>query len=84
MPRFFFHTRNGRMAVDREGLVFETEEEARAEAMRGASAMIFDNEISLWLGNSWVMTVVDEDGLVLYNLSFSIDRPNRQPRNALQ
>ncbi len=77
MPRYFFHTKDGKMAVDHEGLVLGSEDEARIEAMQGASEMLIDNDMSLWLGNAWVMTVVDEEGTILFNLNFSIDRPKR-------
>lgn len=50
MPRYFFHTKDGRMAVDHEGLVLGSEDEARIEAMQGASEMLIDNDMSLWLG----------------------------------
>lgn len=78
MPRYFFHTKDGRMAVDHLGLVFADEEEAREEAMRGASDIILDNDMKLWLGNAWEMIVVDEEGTVLFNLNFSIDQPKHK------
>lgn len=77
MPRYFFHVMDGRAFIDSTGLVFEDEQQARLEAIRGASEMLVDPDMSLWLGNSWVMSVADEDGYVLFNLRISIDQTVR-------
>ena len=79
MPRFFFHVRDGRIALDEDGLWFDNVEQARREALRGASEMLLDNSMTLWLGNDWVMTVADEEGYVLFNLHLSINQPLRPP-----
>ena len=77
MSRYFFHVKDGRIAVDHVGLVFDNDDEARCEAMRGASEILLDNDMNLWLGNDWVMTVANEEGYVLFNLHFSIEQPKR-------
>jgi len=77
MARYFFHVKDGRMAVDHTGLEFDNDHDVRQEALRGASEMLVDENMGLWLGNEWVMTVVNEFGDVMFNLKFSIDQPKR-------
>lgn len=77
MPRYFFHTMDGRAAIDVTGLTFENEKQARQEAMRGASEMLVDPEMGLWLGNRWIMVVADENGYVLFNVKINIEQTIR-------
>lgn len=77
MPRYFFHVMDGKIAVDKNGLEFESDDEARHQALVAASEMILDRELQLWIGNSWNMTVAKEEGVVLCVLRFSIERPWR-------
>ncbi len=42
MPRYFFHLLNGREDPDKEGTVLAGLEEARAQAVRTARAMLND------------------------------------------
>lgn len=79
MPRYFFHVMDGTAVVDTEGLELENDTVARTEALRGAAEMMADRGMTLWLGNTWVMTVADEDAKILFNLRFSVDEPRRLP-----
>lgn len=79
MPRYFFHVMDGLAVVDTEGLELENDMVARTEALRGAAEMMADRGMTLWLGNTWVMTVADEDAKILFNLRFSVDQPRRLP-----
>jgi hypothetical protein len=79
MPRYFFHVMDGHAVVDTEGLELENDTVARTEALRGAAEMMADRGMTLWLGNTWVMTVADEDAKILFNLRFSVDEPRRLP-----
>lgn len=79
MPRYFFHVMDGIAVVDTEGLELENDMVARTEALRGAAEMMADRGMTLWLGNTWVMTVADEDAKILFNLRFSVDQPRRLP-----
>ncbi|WP_379071637.1 DUF6894 family protein [Mesorhizobium sp. UC22_110] len=78
MPRYFFHVIDGRAVIDTTGLVLNNDTEARIEALRGAGQMLDDEGMNLWLGNRWSLTVVDEDGFVLFNLRFAVDQPIRR------
>ena len=77
MPRYFFHILDGTAAVDHVGLVFPSEDEARSEALRGAGEMLNDQEMTLWLGDTWSMSVASEDARILFTIKFSIDFPKR-------
>lgn len=79
MPRYFFHVMDGHAVVDTDGLILANDTVARTEALRGAGEMMADRGMDLWLGNTWVMTVTDQDGLILFNLRFSVDQPRRSP-----
>ena len=79
MPRYFFHVMDGLAVVDTEGLELENDMVARTEALRGAAEMMADRGMTLWLGNTRVMTVADEDAKILFNLRFSVDQPRRLP-----
>lgn len=73
MPRYFFHVLDGRAAIDDKGLFLANESQARVEALRGAGEMLADEEMNIWLGNEWMMAVVDESGTVLFKLKFSVE-----------
>ncbi|AOF88646.1 hypothetical protein [Sinorhizobium sp. RAC02] len=77
MPRYFFHVLDGRAAIDDKGLFLANESQARVEALRGASEMLADEEMNIWLGNEWMMAVVDDGGNVLFKLKFSVELLNR-------
>jgi hypothetical protein len=79
MPRYFFHMMDGRATIDTTGLYLENEGLARFEAVRAAGEMLADDEMSIWLGNEWIMSVVDEAGIVLFKLKISIEHPKRAP-----
>ncbi|MFC3723522.1 DUF6894 family protein [Neoaquamicrobium sediminum] len=56
---------DGHAIVDTEGLELENDTVARTEALRGAAEMMANRGMTLWLGNTWVTTVVDEHAKVL-------------------
>ena len=75
MPRYFFHVLDGRAAIDNQGLFLANEAQVRVEALRGAGEMLADDEMNIWLGNEWMMAVVDESGTILFKLKFSVEFP---------
>lgn len=80
MPRYFFHTMDGKIAIDEIGLEFVNDQEAKHQALIAASEMILDREMELWLGSEWQMTVADKDGTIVCSLRFAIDQPNQGRR----
>ncbi|KKX29196.1 hypothetical protein [Rhizobium sp. LC145] len=79
MPRYFFHVLDGKAAIDDTGLILADESEAQIEALRGAGEMLADGEMTIWLGNEWLMAVTDENGAILFKLKFSVEHPTRSP-----
>lgn len=79
MPRYFFHMLDGRAGIDTKGIFLADEGQARQEALRGAGEMLADEDMSIWLGNEWMMAVADEDGVILFKMRFSIEHPKRPP-----
>jgi hypothetical protein len=75
MPRYFFHVLDGRAAIDVDGLVLTDEDQARAEALRGAGEMLADADMNVWLGNEWMMAVTDPTGSILFKLRFAVEFP---------
>ena len=71
MPLFFFHTHNGHDIIDDEGTFCADLDEARVEAIKAAGEMIRDQSRDLWVGESWLMQVRDENGITVCELSFS-------------
>ncbi len=70
MPRYFFHLLNGREHPDKEGTVLAGLEEARAQAVRTARAMLKDAGGSFWQTAKWQMSVTDEVGATVCLLRF--------------
>jgi hypothetical protein len=77
MPRYFFHIMDGRAGIDKTGIFLADEGQARHEALRGASEMLTDDDMNIWLGNEWMMAVADEEGTILFKMRFSIEHPKR-------
>lgn len=77
MPRYFFHTMDGKIAVDTQGLEFSSDLEARHEALVAAAQMVLDREIELWAGNTWQLIVANEEGSILCTLRFAAEQPKR-------
>jgi hypothetical protein len=70
---------DGQAMIDNTGLYLENEGLARLEAVRAAGEMLANDEMSIWLGNEWMMSVVDEAAIVLFKLKISVEHPKRAP-----
>jgi hypothetical protein len=66
MPRFHFHTQDGRVCHDKEGTELPDVHRARLEAIRISCEMLRIQEETFWDSKSWQMTVTDATGLVLF------------------
>ena len=77
MPRCFFHVIDGREIIDSVGTVLPSLGEARAEAMRTASAILRDKGDEFWSGTEWHMNVTDAGGQPVLKLRFSADAQGR-------
>ncbi len=68
MPRFFFHDTG---QADREGVDLPDRKAARDEAIRAAAEILKDID-GAFSGKQWVMTVEDEAGNFVLELTFSL------------
>lgn len=76
MPRYYFHIDNGSQAADPEGTEFSGIEEARAEAISLAGAVLKDLDGAFWKqGSPWTMHVTDERDRLLFSLHFGAEVP---------
>ena len=71
MPRFFFHTEDGRCLQDEEGTDLIDVHAARNEALIILAEMLKDDPEEFWKDRSFKVTVTDDRGLMLYILDVS-------------
>ena len=73
MPRYFFHIHDREEIIDNEGTVLANADEARAEAVRTAGAMLKDIGGRFWGEPEWRLWVTDEDDTTICALRFSVE-----------
>ncbi len=79
MPRFFFHTADGRRDHDDEGVELAGRAAARAEAIRYGGALLQDEADDLWDGKELRVSVTDEDGRLLVTVvMLAVDSPEME------
>ena len=71
MPRFYFHVRDGADIRDEVGTELPDIDAARNQAIASSSEMIWDLGRKFRLAEVWQMTVTDENGQELFELSFT-------------
>lgn len=77
MPRYFFHVDDGSLEPDMVGAEMADTRAARAEAVRASGSILKDIDGNFWAGgNPWIMSVTDEQGLLLFELRFSTRVPS--------
>jgi len=74
MARYFFNVIDGQFLADHEGTECSSLEEARAQAIETAGAMMREAGRQLWDGTEWQMHVTDEDRRTLLKLRFSAEQ----------
>lgn len=76
MPKFFFHTADGKRDRDRHGLDLPDMATARVEGIRYAGAVIADQPKLLWDGHDFRVEVTDADGSLLFTIiTLAVDAP---------
>lgn len=70
MPRYFFHSQDGQVFHDDEGLELEDFDAAQAAALQMLAEAI-RNTPKFWIMRSLMVTVTDEAGLVLLVLDLT-------------
>lgn len=68
MPRYFFHSEDGRLEHDAVGTELADTASARLEAVRFAGALLKDRAQALWEGTRWRLLVTDESALILFTV----------------
>lgn len=68
MPRYFFHSEDGRLEHDDVGTELLDARMARVEAVRFAGALLANRSQTLWEGTHWRMLVTDEDAAILFTI----------------
>lgn len=68
MLRYFFHHQSDVRITDEVGHVFATPQEARHEAIRSAGELLRDAAEPFWGSRPYVVTVTNEDGLILWEI----------------
>ena len=66
MSRFYFHTEDGRIQRDREGVELADLHAARFEAIRALGEILKERADEFWADGVLRMTVADDDGLTLF------------------
>jgi hypothetical protein len=75
VPRYFFNIIDGKFLVDHEGSECSGLEEARAQAISTAGALLRDLGGTLPYKSDWQMHVTDASSMVVYKLRFSEEKP---------
>ena len=71
MPRFYFHVRDGADIRDEAGTELPDIDAARNQAIASSAQMIGDLGRKFRLSEFWQMTVTDENGRELFELTFA-------------
>ena len=71
MPRYFFHSEDGRLEHDQVGTELADPAAARLEAVRFAGALLKDRSQILWEGTDWRLLVTDESKAILFTIDVS-------------
>lgn len=72
MPRFHFHTADGRCFPDREGVELASIAAAQCQAVKVLAEFMRDDPCEFWTTNSLSVTVSDESGLSLFQLDLAV------------
>ena len=68
MPRYFFHSEDGRLDYDQNGTELADPAAARREAVQFAGALLKDRAQAVWEGTRWRLLVTDEDKTILFTI----------------
>jgi hypothetical protein len=71
VPRYFFHTEDGRSFHDGDGTILAGVDDARIEAARVLGQLVNEHPADIWHEEPFRMTVTDEGGLVVFVLDIA-------------
>ena len=81
MPRFYFHSEDGRSFPDQRGTEFESVEAAKVAAVTVLGELLKEDAKQFWETESFRLTVTNENGLTLFILDASAIMPPARPLN---
>lgn len=68
MPRYFFHTRDGRAVRDEDGSELPSQGAARVEAIKVLAELLHEHADAFWATGAFSITVSDADGVTLFSV----------------
>ena len=71
MPRYFFHSEDGRLEHDETGTELADTAAARVAAVQFAGALLRDRSQALWESTRWRMLVTDETDAILFTIEMN-------------
>jgi hypothetical protein len=82
MPRYFFHTADGRAYHDDDGTELAGDEAAQIEAARMMGQLLNEQPREFWAGGGLQMTVTNASGLILFVVDVEgVTSPSARPAN---
>jgi hypothetical protein len=73
MPRFYFHTEDGRFFPDEQGTEFPDVESAKIEAVKVLCDILKDDPQEYWLHEHFAIIVADESKEPLFAINLGPD-----------
>ena len=71
MPRYFFHTEDGRAFHDGDGTRLADDAAARIQAARVLAQLLIERPADVWKDDPFQITVTDERGVTLFSLDIT-------------
>ena len=85
MPRYFFHSADGKREPDQQGTELPDDAAAQFEAVRFAGETLKWRPLELWKQGQWRVEVTDDQGALLFTIiTIAGDAPPHTPREAPQ
>ena len=71
VPRFFFHTKDGKTVPDETGVELADVQEARLQAARLIGELMREDAAEFWRSEALSLSVTDDAGLTLFTIMVS-------------
>lgn len=76
MPRYHFHTADGRKCSDDEGVELAGDGDAKQQAVKFAGQMVGDNPDELWRDGQFRIEVTNDDNALLWTIiTLAVEAP---------
>ena len=77
MPRYFFNVYDGYSELDTDGTELPDIYTAQSEAIRLSGEILREEGGRFWNNTEWKLEVADENGTILFVLTFSAHEPTK-------